>query len=225
VSAGSDPGRDHEDERDAQWLLARERGEQVSPLDAQRSATYERLIGAIRDLPTIIAPDDMPGRVLAAIDRGDAPESSAPRRATRPWAVAAVAAVAMAAGIVLFMRPDASGPPPGQIATEVRHGSVARRGEGAAIGDTLVVRAQVPPRGELRIYRGDAMVARCPGGPTCRENAGGVSVEMELDVPGRYRPVMFGSGVASPSGRAADDFDAAMRARIDAYTAPPVDVR
>ena len=69
------------------------------------------------------------------------------------------------------------------------------------------------------------MVARCPGDPTCRADEGGVSVELQLDVPGRYRPVVFGGGVATPSGRATADFDAAMRARIDAHTASPVDVR
>jgi hypothetical protein len=69
------------------------------------------------------------------------------------------------------------------------------------------------------------MVARCPGDPTCREDAGVVSVEIELDVPGRYRPVVFGSGVAAPSGRATEDFDAAKDARIDAHTVPPVEVR
>ena len=222
MSDGSDP--DREDERDAEWLLAREQGERSMPFDAQRSATYERLIGAIRDLPTIAAPDDLPDRVLAAIDRGDAPEASSPRRATRPWVVAAVAAVAMAAGILLLIRPDRSAPPE-QIAIELRHGSVARRGDGAAIGDTMIVRAQVPHQGELRIYRGDTMVARCPGDPTCRQHAGGVSVELPLDVPGRYRPVVFGAGVATPSGGATADFDAAMRARIDAHTASPVDVR
>lgn len=225
MSIGSDPGRDAEDDRDAQWFLARERGERVSPFDAERCASYDRLIGAIRDLPTIAAPDDLSGRVLAAIDRGAAPERSTPRRATRPWAVAAVAAVAMAAGVLLLARPDGSVPPPGQIVTELVHGTVARRGDGAAVGDTLVVRAQVPQRGELRVYRGEAMVARCPGGATCRDDAGGVSVEIQLDAPGRYRTVVFGAGVAAPSGRATEDFDAAMRARIDAHTTPPVEVR
>lgn len=82
-------------------------------------------------------------------------------------------------------------------------GMPMRRGApgAAAIGDRFSFELQAPP-GQLRLYRNNVEVARCPGAAECVIEERGaeqrVSLQYPMGVPGEYRAVFY-QGAAMPA--------------------------
>jgi hypothetical protein len=215
--------RDHD--TDHEWLLARERGEDVSQVPAAERAAYRQLEQLIAALPDPAPPADWQRRVRAALQAGGARHVPArpiavPDRA-RPAAAAAhgaryrwagITAVATLAAAAAMLRPhpqprvtvaDTPHTEEPRIATEIRAGSV-RRGFGQAhIGDALIVTVDVDTAIELRLY-GDAdqPLARCNDTEGCAVTYRGSHrhyvLEHLLRSTGALRVVMF-TGSAFPA--------------------------
>lgn len=200
-----DPG-----EMDHEWLLARERGEDVGDVLAARRAPYERLGELLGSGAKASA--GWRQRVLDAIDAEEAagrpgdPAVAPPRpppvvsleaarerrRSRRTLIVAGLAAAAAAAAILVIPRLGSRGPEAPQVlvlATEVRHGPTIVRGntespDEANLGDTLVVRAETVGPAELRVYggSGERMLGSCNEGSGCTVEHDGERRRFVLEV-------------------------------------------
>jgi len=157
--------RERDDNEDAAWLVARERGQPGPAVSDATAARYARLQSLITDLPAL--PAGVTPRagwqqdVLASIDAAeaepDAPsnlapvpsiDSAAPKRTStrrRRWA-AATASFAVAAVVVILLagyldRGGPDGPAVESIvAFEVEPADRPHRGSDPSAGDTLIVR-------------------------------------------------------------------------------------
>jgi hypothetical protein len=81
-------------------------------------------------------------------------------------------------------------------------GEIARRSVSPSVGDR--VRITVGPADEVRVYRADQLVLRCPvasAGAGCTSGARGMVAETVLASPGDYQLVVVTSGTAAPVGR------------------------
>jgi anti-sigma factor RsiW len=170
--------------------------------------------------------DALRGRMLeAAIAAGEKPKSEvaidelAPRRSRRRWGavtggLAAVAAAAAAVWAVKFSGSDPAGTD-GQLAfgVAVQRGGTQVRG-GAAVGDTI--HATASGGGSYRavwIYRDDReLVLACPGGRTCRDEAGGVAADLIVPSVGEYAIVVMASAKPLPQPHGSLDADVAAAA-------------
>jgi hypothetical protein len=109
-------------------------------------------------------------------------------------------------------RPDATlaaeePPPPPRLRVVAAPGAVTRGGPDApARGDLLTVDVSAG-RGQLRLYRNRAEVARCPGSAQCGSGEGQLVVlSYPLVLPGEYRAVYYeGAGMDGPSAGLAED--------------------
>ena len=226
------------DAKDHEWLLARERGGDVSHVAAATRTPYDELGALLAKLPGIAPRDGWQQRVLDAIDAGDAAPvaalavGTAPARPKparrRPWIAAGVAAAAAAAAIVIYLvsRPAPSRLPPAgdQVAlltAEVHDGDGRPRGRGelARLGDKYAVRMETTGPAELRLY-GDTreLLATCSGEqPGCTVERDGerrrFSFEVVLRAPGEVRVVVFvGARIPASTGELARDLEAAAHA-------------
>jgi hypothetical protein len=244
---------DGERERDAAWLLARERGEPGPEMSEERAERYAQLEALVADLPTMpamVVP--LPGwrqRAVAAInaaaqnDPGGSPTvatieaavSPARARTKRPRWVTPAAAAAMAAvlAIVVITRgwprePDRPRLP--LVAITVEAGGSNRSAQ-PNVGDTLVVRTLAPGGGELRVYdEAGTEQARCgEPGPGCRteQSRDGITLVLTMPVrkPDSFRVVLLSSSLAGPSAGLDADVAAAVRAGITVSTQNPIRFR
>ncbi|MBS1120774.1 MAG: hypothetical protein H6Q90_3002 [Deltaproteobacteria bacterium] len=224
-----DTNRDDSNHDDT-WLLARERGENVSHVPAETRATYDRLQELMDKLP-----DEAPSlawkqRVLAAID---APAPAVARRASR-WRPRLMAAGGLAAAtmiaLVIIARRGPSEPEPG-FSTEIRRSEHAHRGGAVAVDDTLVIHAQARATSELRVYddAGD-LLAQCGehGGDHCKVERNGdnrhLTLELVLSAPGGVRSVLYVGGSMPAARNLNADQDAALRAHIATFSRPAIQV-
>jgi len=209
---------------DPAWLLARERGEDVSHVPEAHRATYaelERLIAALPD------PAPSPGWKARVLETLDPPAAAGPTvtvaRSRRRW-VRAAAAVAAAAVAVLVLYPwghdDRIAEP--IATTEIRRGPNPHRADGPSVGDTLVVRAEAARPLELRVY-GDAdePLARCPGAAGCTVTHDGqryrYMLELALRFRGSVRTMLFAGDPVPAAFRSLDaDVEAAHEQGIEA---------
>lgn len=181
---------DH-DPDDEDWLLARERGDDVSHVSPSSRSRYEQLDQLIAALPDRPPPAGWKQRVLDALDApsprssSDAleppspiPSTPAPGAATgrrtpsvRGWRAWILAAAGAAVGVLvlqLFMSKTQQAPTEPIVTIESRRGERAHRGDDFAVGDTLVVHAQSDQPIELRIYGdGGELLARCSDTQGC----------------------------------------------------------
>jgi hypothetical protein len=159
-------------------------------------------------------------KVWARIDRARAARTSS-RPVWLPWASALAAACVLvvfvrAGGLLHREREDGAAEvavkvdiAPGEQlrAHRADHAADSSRSRSAAIGDH--VRAWIAPRQEARLYRGEALLARCaaamPMTPRCADVGVGVIVDQSLDLPGKYQLVIAPAEVlaAPASGEAA----------------------
>ena len=234
---------EREDQEDASWLLARERGQPGPPASEATAARYERLQSMITNLPAtpagITAGAGWQREVLAAIDASEAgpdasrglppassgavaaPERSSPKSRRRA-AITAVLAIAAAAVVALLVavyrhRDNAAVP---MLAFEIEPARQPHRGAEPSVGDTLLVHAVIEGPGELRIYN-DAGVeqARCvTPAPGCTVERSGrrttLRLTMQLRAPGALRAVLFAGPVVGSPGGIDADLEAAVRAGI-----------
>lgn len=213
------------DERDEAWLLAREAGQTGPSPDAERVAQYTRLEALLRALPELEPAPGWEARVAAAA----APPVTPRRRLT--WALALAASVVLlVAGLWWWRARQAIEHETPELALLVLQGPVAHRGASAVVGDSLALRFELSGPGELRLYRDDVLVVRCPGDDRCRETAHGASrsiaAEIVADAPGTYRAVLFTGGTVPPHTGAglAADLEAADKVGLATQTVPAVDV-
>ncbi|HEU4412031.1 MAG TPA: hypothetical protein VFS43_42715 [Polyangiaceae bacterium] len=209
--------------RDEAWLRSRARGEAGAHPDPGQAAGYERLERALGELPRHDAPASFRADLSRALDR----EVRAPGRR---WLYSAVPLAAAALALLVWGGVGAPPDEPPTLAHEIVSGGVVR-GDFAARGDLLRVRARLSGEGELRVYRdGSEIVLRCRGaGETCREGRDGgqrsLRGELELSAPGRYDVVLLsGKSAPRPAGRLEDDLRAARAAGAKIFQEPPVTV-
>jgi hypothetical protein len=219
--------------RDRDWLLARERGEDVSQVPAQTRARYGELERLIEALP---GQSPSPGWKQRVLDRLDAPVESVPRvspvRRRRRWAIAGAAIAAAAAiAVILAWRAGILHRPATDVIvmTETRRAGQPHRG-GVGVGDTWIVRVEADRPIELRVY-GDAgePLARCAAGEACTVTQDGerrrLVLEAGLGAPGDARAVVFEGGrMPSPRNLEADLAEA-QRLGIDAHQVAVVHVQ
>lgn len=209
-------------ERLERELPARSEGEE------ETRAVYQRLIGRIGDLDLV---EPAPGWEDRAVERWR--REAKPRRTAKPprrmpWRpIAAVVAVATVASLVLLI-PRCDGERPVlQVAVE-RAGPPNRQG-GPAIGDTLRAHVRVDdPHVELRVYRDQVLVARCPGDDRCRRDGATLSIGLVMDGPGQYVAIRLLSREPLPPPQARGlDVDVLTARERGARVAiePPITVR
>lgn len=100
---------------------------------------------------------------------------------------------------------------------EIIKGKVPVRGAvSAAVHDR--VQYAVPPRSEVRMYRADRLVLRCPAeqaSPGCMPDAQGLVAEAELATAGEYHLVVISSVAVDPVGTLDGDLAAVVAAGGD----------
>jgi hypothetical protein len=235
---------EREDNDDAAWLLARERGQPGPTVSAATTARYARLQSLITDLPAMpagVSPRAGWQRdVLAAIDATEAepehprnpapvrPIDSAPpeRMRTRPrrWAAAtAIFAAAAVVAILLAMYRDRSGAPDGRLAEptvafEVAPADRAHRSSDPSVGDTLIVRGGVEGPGELRVYDAAGVEqARCTvPAPDCSVDHSGKRTTLRLTMPLRVPGALRVILLTVPLGGPSGGLDADVKAAVRA---------
>ncbi|MGN6110256.1 MAG: hypothetical protein ACTHU0_34450 [Kofleriaceae bacterium] len=189
---------------DAEVVERMERGLPALSKDEEETrAVYQRLIGRIGDLELVEPAPGGEERMMERWRRAAKPRTSKPPRPV-PWRpIAAVVAVATTAALVLLVpRCRDREPPAMQVAVE-RTGPLNRQGA-PAIGDTLRARVHVDgPHVELRIYRNQALVARCPGDDRCLRDGASLSIGFVMDSPGQYEAIRLSSRAPLPPPQAA----------------------
>ena len=139
-----------------------------------------------------------------------------PRRVwRRRWCQSGGFAAAVAVVVLWFFlgrdRPDELRP-----RIEVVPGEVAMRSTSPRVGDR--VRVLVRPGDEVRIYRADHLVLRCPVGSSgagCASDPHGLVAETLLATTGDYELVIVKSATADPVGRLDRDLGAIVAAGGD----------
>jgi len=213
------------DAGDHDWLLARERGDDVSHVPAETRARYQELGYMIESLPDRSPSHGWKQRVMAALDEPFArPSAVRSRKRAMAWGIAgAIAALAAAVVLVVLYKRTSHEPPFEPIAmAEIRHGSHPHRSGDVGIGDILVVHVDANRPIELRVY-GDTgeFLASCNDDGGCDAVRNGdhrrYTLELVLRARGDVRAVLFTSaaGLSPPHGLDAD-LAAALRVGIDA---------
>lgn len=236
------------DSEDEDWLLARERGDDVSHVPPDTRARYEHLDQLIAALPEQPPPAGWKQRVLDALDapspRGssdalelpppaDVPPAGRRTPSVRGWRAglfagggAAVGIVVLALVVHLRMKPLPAEP---VVTTETRRGGSLHRGGDVAVGDTLVIHAQSGQPIELRVYgEGGEPLARCTDTQGCTVERHGAqrryTLEVPLRSPGDVRAVLFTGAMPEPQAGLDEDLAAAFAAHVDAREAATVHV-
>lgn len=183
-----------------------------SPEEEETRAVYQRLIGRIGDLDLVEPDPGWEDRAVERWRREAKPRPTAKPRRRLPWRPIAVAVgAATVAALVLLVprcgddkRPDlqvAVAPVALEVAVE-RTGPPNRQG-GPAIGNTLRARVRVDePHVELRVYRDQVLLARCPGDDRCRRDGASLSIELVMDAPGQYEVIGMSSREPLPPPQA-----------------------
>lgn len=173
----------------------------ASAADAEAQAPYRRMVERLRALPMLEPPAGWEERSVARLRAVRAAE----RRRRALGAAAGLAGLSAAVmAVVLLRRPS-----PARGALQVAVASpdgLARRGP-AALGDRL--QARVPwskAEVELRVYRDDRLVARCPAAAApppaavCARTGPHQDLELRFDIhdAGTYRVVALASATPLP---------------------------
>lgn len=204
------------------WLQAREHDPYAVAPSAQIArdhAELEHLLGALPASSDERWHDEVLRKVRAL-------PSSRPwwRRSRARWSISGAVAAAIALVLLVRARPHAD-----ELDIAISHVDRTRSApEEVVVGDRLVVTARAPAAGDLRVYRaGDALVARCPGGPRCTATPDGEQIiEITLDAPVSYQVVLVvGRTELSPGGTLAALMSAARTANVRVLTPAPIDVR
>jgi hypothetical protein len=208
---------------DHEWLLARERGENVLQVPAKTRTKYQQLDQLIAALPGRAPSPGWKQRMLDLLEEPTPAPVARPRwRMQRIAGGVALAAAAVVVLAVYSTRTDRRMTEP-VVATEVRRGTNPHRGSGVSIGDTFVVHVEVDRAIELRVY-GDAgePLARCTDDQGCTVQRDGerrrYSLEVTLHAQGEVRAVLFmGATATAPPPKNLDaDLEAAHQAGVDA---------
>ena len=166
-------------------------------------AAYEALARRLGTLRADEPPAGWQDGVWAALDSAPA------RRPIAAWAAAA-AALVLAAGVTVWMRPRAASE--ALLTGAVEAAPTAYRGKHAARpGDVLVLRARVGEArvAELRLYQDDRrVVGLCATAAPCVREDGVLTARFTLESAGSYQPVLVLSERPPPAATGALDADA-----------------
>jgi hypothetical protein len=209
-------------------ILLEERGEhdphRETCDDCQRAhREREQLVRALPEVGAASSGDpDWQRHVWRRIARQ---ETSRARRSY--WLGGGLAAVGALAAIALYVTREA--PPDGWIAgdaersaggprprIEIVSSRASMRSSSARVGDR--VRISVRPGSEVRIYRADRLVLRCPAwqtSPGCTPDAAGLVADTALTTAGDYQLVTITSATVDPAGARDQDLAAVMDAGGD----------
>jgi hypothetical protein len=255
------PYRDDAERAEVEWLLAREADPAApapSPELAHEYAVLEDLLGKI----PVGASDDerwhdevlrlatKPATVTPEAPRLDAKPAATvtpidqTRRRRRTWIVSGLA-VAAAAGVLLFLARDRSGPdgyaselamnelritenlPDGTRRTRgASHNAAAPDVSDLPVNTELVVDARPSGSADIRIYRSDGkLVAQCPNGPQCQPIGDRFQIRLVLTGRGDY-DVIQAVGIAPlPASLSLVEFlDAAHKAGADVASPQTISV-
>ncbi len=204
-------------------LPARSKGEE------ETRVVYQRLIGRIGDLDLV---EPAPGWEDRAVERWR--REAKPRRTAKPprrvpWRpIAAAVAVATVASLVLLIpRCGDRELPVLQVAVE-RSGQPNRQ-SAPTIGDILRAHVRVDrPHVELRVYRDQVLVARCPGDDRCRRDSASLSIGLVMDDPGQYEAIGLSSREPLPPPQATGldvDMLTARERGASVASKPPITIR
>jgi hypothetical protein len=183
--------------------------------------THAQLEDMLGNLAALRVDDSWHDDVLKAAIR-------AHRRVTRRlWTTTILGAAAVMS--VIWLWPSHRHRDP-TLEVQVAHPHGETRGGEAAIGDLLIVRAQLEPDSDLRVYRDrTAVLARCPQGPGCRPSGSSTDeplIHLTLDLPGEYDVLhVTGAGSALPKDGPMDAYLAAARNANARVASRRVDVR
>lgn len=198
----TDRDRPHPDaevvERLERELPARSEGEE------ETRAVYQRLIGRIGDLELVEPAAGWEDRAVERWQREAKPRRPAkPTRRRVSWRpIAAAMAAATVAALVLLIPRCGDREPPVLAVVVKRTGPPSRQGA-PAIGDTLRVGVRVDgPHVELRVYRDQVLIARCPGDDRCRRDGASLAIELVMDIAGRYEGIRLSSRESLPPPQA-----------------------
>ena len=177
------------------WLRARRNDPGAPPPSPALVRAHAQLESMLGNLAPMRVDDSWHDDVLKAAIR-------AHQRTTRRRWAATVLGAAVVSAIWLWPAPRPHEP---KLEVEIEHPRGPTRGGGgeAAIGDRLVVRAELEPGSDLRVYRDRTdILARCPQGPGCLgSGADELQIELVLELPGEYDVVLVaGAGRALPDG-------------------------
>ena len=197
--------------------------------EEETRAVYQRLIGRVGDIE-LVEPD--PGWEDRAVERWR--REAKPRRTKKPpqrvlWRsiAAAVAAATVAALVLLIPRCGDDELPALEVAVK-RTGPQSRQG-GPAVDDTLRAQVRVDePHVELRVYRDQVLIARCPGDARCRRDGARLSIELVMDSPGQYEAIQLSSREPLPPPQATGlDVDVLMARERGVHMdrKPPITIR
>ena len=157
--------------------------------EAAARATYERLFARLRDSEDITPAAGWEDRAVA--------RWAAARR--RRWSIGAAAVVAAGVAGALVLLPCSRARVSPGLEVAVLGGSETVRQQDPAVGGLLRARGSIDrPHVELRIYLDTRLVARCPGGDSCRVEEASIELERRLTEPGNYRVVRLSSASAIP---------------------------
>lgn len=214
---------------DAEIVERMERGLPArSKEEEETRAVYQRLIARIGDLDLVEPPPGWEDRAVERWRREAKPRRTAKRRSARWRPIAAVVAVATVAAMVLLIPRCGDGELPALEVAVERTGPPNRQGA-PAIGDTLRARVRTgEPHVELRVYRDQVLIARCPGDDRCRRDSASLSISLTMAAPGQYEAIRLSSGEPLPppqaTGLEVDVLTARERgARV--VSEPPITVR
>jgi len=186
------------------------------------------LIAKLASLDVIEPPPGWVDRAVERWEQRQQPQAAPPRRRRWRWGAAAAVVVAAVAAAVAFV-PRCGSARHDELVVAVAHRGPPDRAGGTAVGDTMTATARVSePHEELRIYRDDRLVVRCPGDAACRRDGAKLTVALTFDRPGRYQVVVL-AGTSelpepTPQGMTLDLLQASERgARVARQ--PAIDVR
>ena len=129
------------------------------------------------------------------------------------WLGGALAAAGLVAAIGLYLTRQAQRPPVALVAGDpvrvigawpqvvIVSSQTAMRSSSARVGDR--VRISGPPGCEVRVYRAERLVLRCPAwqaSPGCTPDATGLVADAVLSTAGEYQLVAITSVIVEPSG-------------------------
>jgi hypothetical protein len=190
---------DADERAEAAWLIERERNPGTPAPSPELAREYAELEDLLHAMPPGLSDTSWQDDVLQKALVIAAP--SRPTRRPAAWIAAAGGLAAIAATAMLWRRPA------GAQGLDIAFQKVAvtrSDPKDNVVGDLLIVNAGSRRGGDVRVYRDDTLVAKCPnGGPECTTTPDRYTIKLTLKAPGRYQ-VYFAPMSGAPESK--DEF-------------------
>jgi hypothetical protein len=200
AEAGGDLSLPDADERaEAAWLIERESNPGAPAPSPELAREYAEIEDLLYAMPPGLSDTSWQDDVLQKAMATAAPSRPTRRRAA--WIAAAGGFISVAAGAVLWLRPAEAK----DLDIAFQKVAVTRSDpKDHVVGDLLIVNARSRRGGDVRVYRDDTLVAKCPnGGPECTTTPDRYTIKLTLKAPGRYQ-VFFAPVSEAPESK--DEF-------------------